>query len=77
MLICVWVYGQKTVELAKSRGWNTAYAHGIALADENEIVIARTHPFNYLSEEEVEEWERNAKIRKEAIQSMAVDGAKT
>jgi hypothetical protein len=63
-----WIYGNKTVDLALAQGWTEeeAVRHGKALADEAvsggapEATdrVSLTHPFNYLTEEQVEEWER-------------------
>ena len=56
-----WLYGDKVVNLATSRGWKNEEIrrHIEALANEDVDEQTITHPFNYLTEQEVEDWEKN------------------
>lgn len=53
-------YPRWAIALAVKRGWRSADAHRLALNVGAFDHIAATHPYNYLTEDEVERAEREA-----------------
>lgn len=52
--ICWHIYGTDTVALALKQGWTDAVRHLEALRANNADRVAFTHPYNYLTEAQVE-----------------------